>query len=224
MATLATLLKLTDDMYPNAVSVENKIDFMNMAQSELARKLGNIVEDSSLTTIADQEMYDFPSGITDISEILSLAIADMLLPIDRYNYTEYKISRADQNPATANSYFQIMDSEGDKKFVLYPTPSITGYTIVIRYRKRLTPLSAAKLNVEPEFDERHHHILSLFCCHMICSIGSSPDAYQSDMFMQKYQSALDELWSDVTNQRSTENRKRKDNPQWHRHNSYARGG
>lgn len=224
MATLATLIKLADDMYPNAMTVENKVDYMNMAQNEIARKLGNIVEDTSLVTVAGTDVYDFPIGITDVSEILNLGIANKTTPISRYDYTQYRLSRADQNPAAYNGFYQIIDEVGSKQLVIHPTPTTDGYGLVIRYRKKLTPLSASKLNAEPEFDERHHQILALFCCHMICSVGSSPDAYQADMFMQKYQSSLSELWDDTTKQRAGENRTRKDNPQWHRRSSFGRGG
>lgn len=224
MATVTALIQLADDMYPNAISTANKVDYMNMAQDELARKLGIIIEDTSLVTVADQDAYDYPSGIEDISDIISLAVASSTSPSDRYDYTKYYVSRSEQNPATDRSFFQIVDEDGAKQLVLYPTPSTSGYTIIIRYRKRLARLSASALTAEPEFDERYHHILALFCAHMICSVGASPDAYQADMFMQKYQSALDELWDDTTRERVKSKKTRKDNPQWHRYSSYGKGG
>ena len=224
MATVSTLIKLADDMYPNAISTENKVDYMNMAQDELARKLGIIVEDTTLVTVASQDEYTYPTNIKDISDIISLAVASSTSPSDRYDYTKYYVSRSEQNPAADLSYFQIVDSTGAKSLVLYPAPTTSGYTIIIRYRKRLARLSASILTATPEFDERYHHILALFCAHMICSVGASPDAYQADMFMQKYKSALDELWDDTTRERVKNKKVRKDNGQWHRFSSYSKGG
>lgn len=223
MATVSTLIKLADDMYPNAVSVENKVDFMNMAQDELAKHFGTIMEDDSLDTVEDQDTYSFPTGINDVSDIISLAIATSTSPTDRYDYTQYDLARADQNPASDESYYQIVDSTGAKKLVIYPTPTLDNLNIVIRYRKRLARLTTSSLNSEPEFNERYHHVLAIFCCHMICSIGPSPDAYQADMFMQKYNSALSQLWRENNEQKTTEKRKRKDNPQWHIGKSFGKG-
>lgn len=223
MATLGTLLKLADSMYPNAVPVEDKVDYMNMALDELSKHFGYIVEDDTVVTVADQDSYDFPTGVSDVSDIISLAVANQATPTDRYDYTQYHIARAEQNPMAYNSFYQIFDSTGAKKFVLYPEPTTDDYEIIIRYRKKLTRLNASDLSVEPEFNERYHNLLPIFCCHMICSIGPSPDAYQADMFMQKYESILDGLWRDMNEQKSAEKRKRKDNPQWHRYGSYGRG-
>lgn len=223
MSTVNALLALVDTMYDNVVSTEDKLVYMNLALETLSNEFGLIVEDATLSTTALTDSYALPSGITDISQIVSLAIGNQVVPSSRYDYTQYTMSKSEDNPMSDLSFFQIINSSGTKKLCVYPTPSVTGHPIVIRYRKKLTVLSSANLGFEPEFNSKFHSLLAFYCAHMICTSGSSPDSYQADMFMKKYDDMLGELWEDTMEEDKRLQPRRRDNKQWHTSKSFSRG-
>jgi len=209
--------------YPNAVSNTDKVAYMNEAQQFLSPYFGTIIEDDSLTTVIAQDSYAFPTGLTDVYEIISLAIANQVTPASRYDYTQYHLSKSEENPMVAFSYYQIIDSTGAKKLAIFPAPTIVALKIVIRYRKKLTDLDENLLTANPEFDSRFHNILALYCCHKICASGSSPDTIQANMFMQKYDSARQEMRKFYMEQEKGQQKKGRDNKQWHRNSSFGIG-
>lgn len=221
--TLSEILTLCDSLYPNAVSNTDKILFMNIAQGSLSEYFGKIVEDATLLTVIDQDSYTFPTGIKDVTDIESLAIGTQATPDNRYDYTQYYFNKSEQNPESEYGYYQIVNSSGTKKLVIYPAPSTVNLPIHIRYRKQLTDLSTSALNTEPEFDARFHPILAYWACRMICMTGASPDTYQANMFMQMYDELLGDLWKVSMADNTKRQVKRKDNRQWHKHGSYGAG-
>lgn len=218
-----TILSMVDSLYPNASTVEEKITFMNIAQNEMSPYFGITAEDSTLKTIIDQDAYDFPTGISDVSQIKTLAIGNSATPLNRYDYLKYILNKENDNPMNGNGYFQIINSLGLKKLTIYPVPIIADLPIVIKYNKQLTELSASDLAFVPEFDSRYHPMLAFYCCHMICTLGSSPDSYQANMFMAKYDNSLSALWKSSMEEDKAKEVVRRDNKQWHRSSSYGRG-
>lgn len=223
MATVQKLLNAIDDIYPNAMSNETKVRYMNMAMRGLSPYFGLVVEDNSLVTVIDQDAYNFPAGINDVAQIIRLAIGTQEVPGTRYGYVQYYLSKRDDDPMIENSYFQIIDSTGAKKLCIYPVPTIADLPIVIRYHKALTELSATSLNVEPEFDSRFHDLLVFYCVHQICATGPSPDTLQADIYMQKYDDMLAALWKFQMEQDSSQKNRRRDNRQWHKSRSFGKG-
>ena len=57
-------------------------------------------------------------------------------------------------------------------------------------------------------------MLSLYAAHMICTTGSSPDREQANIFMQKYDARLTELWKFSLEKDKKSMKKRKGN-KWH---------
>lgn len=217
------LISLIDGLYPNATSNTDKILYMNIAQNSLSKDFGLLVEDDTLKTIIAQDYYAFPTGITDISEIISIGIGNSATPTSRYDYTQYTLNKGEDNPESAYGFYQIVDSTGAKKLVIYPNPTVVDLPIVIRYHRKLTPLTASNLNFEPEFDSSYHQLLAFYCCNMICSVGSSPDSYQADMFMRKYDELLMALWKDDNSKKILSQRKKSDNRHWHKSRTYGVG-
>jgi hypothetical protein len=215
------MITLADSLYPNAATSADKIGFMNLAQNSLSKYFGTIVEDDSLKTEADEDMYSYPTGIKDISQIISLAVAISATPENRYQYTRYKLNNRADNPRSITGYYQIIDSAGAKKLAIYPIPTEDDLPVVIRYRKELTVLTTTAQT--PDFDSKYHSLLVFYCCHMICTVGSSPDSYQADMFMAKYDTLLGDLWKETMINEKKNNKTRRDNKQWHRSNSYGIG-
>lgn len=218
---VSELLSLVNSLYPNTATVEDKVRYMNIAQNALAPYFSKKVEDDSLETVADQDKYDYPTGLHDIRDILSLAVANQDTPNDRYDYTLYKKNYREDDPKSMYGYYQVIDSTGAKKLVIYPVPDTSFKPIVIRYRKQLQEISSSEMNFEPEFDSRYHEALAFYCCHMICSLGASPDYYQADMFMQKYEYMVSEIWRQDTEENG--NTRRRDNPHWRKSRSYSTG-
>lgn len=212
--TTQELINITKLMYPSAHTDAELVSFMNLAQNELSPYFGLIVEDNSLVTVADQDSYSFPTGLTDVAQILSLGVATKVTPDNRYGYVKYDIISRDDYPEGSCVYFQTVDSSGTKKLVLQPTPSVDDYPIRIRYRKALTELDSSTSSVSPDFDSRFHVILAYYAAHMVCSTGASPDTTQADAFMQKYQSTLEELWKFKLQEEISAPTFRTDNRHW----------
>jgi len=223
MANVQELINAIDDIYPNAMSNATKVRYMNMAMRGLSPYFGLVAEDDSLLTVADQDYYTFPTGITDVSQIIDFAVGTSTSPSTRYDYTKYYLSKRDDDPMIENSYFQIIDSTGAKKLCIYPIPTMDDLPIVIRYHKALTELSATSLTAEPEFDSRFHDLLVFYGVHQICATGPSPDTLQADIYMQKYDEMLAALWKFQMEQESGQNNKRRDNRQWHKTSSFGKG-
>lgn len=74
MSTVAQLLTLVDALYANAATDATVVGYFNMCQSELSPYFGLIKEDTSLNTIANDDNYSLPTGITDISQIETLDV------------------------------------------------------------------------------------------------------------------------------------------------------
>jgi len=212
---------MIDQYYPNNATNGTKIMFMNAAQDELSPYFGIIVEDNSLVTVALQDSYSLPTGLSDVSQITALGVAGETTPTTRYSYTKYDLTPRDDYPAGTKTYFQTIDNLGVKKLVINPEPTTSGYPIRIRYRKALTELSPTNLSASPDFDSRFHDILVHYACYMICSTGANPDTIQADRFMQSYESALTELWHYQMLQESDSPTNRRDNKHWHKSNGYA---
>lgn len=214
MSTVQALIVAIDSIYPNAESDTSKVSYMNMAQNDLSNYFGTVVEDSTLTTIVDDDSYAFPSGLADISEIITLDIGQVATPTTRHNYTRYYQGNRDEIPIGSRCYFQIVSSTGVKSLGIYPIPNTVSLPIRIRYNKKLTDLSATTLTQVPDFDSRYHDLLVWFAIHMICASGTSPDSLQSDFYMQKYENGVNSLWKLRMNQGRLQRNRRNDNSLW----------
>lgn len=221
MSTTQQLLALVDAIYPNGEATATKILFMNQAQAELSPYFGTVVEDNTLSTVANQDSYSLPTGLSDVSQIMSLGVGTKATPDNRYDYVKYDIITRDDYPQGSCVYFQTVSSTGVKKIVLQPTPSTSGFPIRIRYRKALTDLSATSLTSSPDFDSRFHYLLAYYTAHMICSIGASPDVIQANAFMQKWESGLNELWKLKMQEEVIAPTFRKDNRHWRTGRTHA---
>ena len=74
--TISQLISMIDAMYANGESNTNKVLFMNKAQREMSPYFGLLATDSSITSIADEDEYSLPTGISDITQIEYLEIAN----------------------------------------------------------------------------------------------------------------------------------------------------
>ena len=191
---VTALLAHVDSLYDSEESDAIKVSFMNLALEDLYPYFGPIMTDNTLVTVADQDNYALPTGIEDVSDIISLGIGNQATPSDRYDYTRYHLSKVNEDPMIWNSYYQIYDDAGDKQICLYPIPSTDDLPISIRYRARIPELSVSITTDEPAFDSKYHSMLAYYCAKMLCTIGSSPDESQANAFMAMYDEKLNELW------------------------------
>lgn len=212
--TAQELLNLVDGFYPNAETDATKISYMNIAIRSLSPYFGIMKEDDSLVTVEDQDYYDFPTGIDDISQITVLNIGTKESPDTRYEYTRYYPSVSEDNPAQNNSFWQIIDSDGNKKLAIYPAPTVAYLPIVIKYKSRITELATDSLYDEPEFNSYYHDMLAFYCVHAICASGASADRVQADVYMQKYDSRLAELKKEMMLRKLKQKNKYTCNQQW----------
>jgi len=76
MSTVAELITLTDALYPNAATDTTVVSYFNMAQNEISPYFGLVAEDTTLNTVADNDALAFPTGVTDISQIISFDVSN----------------------------------------------------------------------------------------------------------------------------------------------------
>lgn len=74
--TIQQLIVLVDAMYPSGESDTIKVAYMNMAQAELSEYFGLIAEDTTLNTVADNDTLTLPTGIADVSQIISFDVSN----------------------------------------------------------------------------------------------------------------------------------------------------
>ena len=312
--TIAEIISLVQDLYPNANTDATIAGYFNLCQNELSPYFGLIAEDTTLTTIANDDEYDLPTGIDDIEQIESLDIynsapdtdaivasvamqvgaytladqpekparisvthttvgsadtlgtiiivgevngvadTETITPVadstvygdkyfdidgitsitgadwitdgdddlievgvsgDRYDFTRYERGYSDVEHARGNTYYQVYTSAGVKSLVIYPTPTVAGRVIRIRYRKKLTALSTTVFTASPDFDSRFHDMLAIYAAYKIASKGASPDREQANHFAAEYDERLTELWKYSLEKDGKSLKKRTDNRQWH---------
>lgn len=221
--TVQELLVLIDTLYPNAESSAMKVSFMNLAQEDLTPYFGKVVEDATTLTVVDQDSYAYPTGITDINDIVAVGIGNQATPANRYDYIRYNLSKPEESPQVYYSYFEIINSTGEKKLCLFPAPSTVNLPILIRYKKSLTALSSTLLTASPDFNSNYHSMLAYYAASMICRVGASPDREQADGFMALYDAKLTEIWRKAMDDKIENRKESSDNPQWRARKSIVKG-
>lgn len=212
--TVAQLLAAIKEHYPSATPDATLVRFMNGAQDELSAYFGITVEDSSLTTTANDDSYAFPTGLEDVSQIEALDIGQKATPETRHSYAKYVQGNRDEIPVGGRCYFQIISNTGAKSLGIYPIPETTGLPIRIRFTKKLTDLSATSQNASPDFDSRFHDLLVWYACAMVCGSGASSDTIKHDYFMRRFEDGVNEIWKHKMNEQRKQKNKRKMNPWW----------
>lgn len=214
--TFQQILQRVAELYPHGEQASTIINHINSGQDELSPYFGKIIMDSSVLTVADQETYSFPSGLTDCSEIKLLEIGTSDTPTDSFDYVQYCFHELEKGRPSGNVFYQMYDSSGNKTFGIYPVPETANYPIRITYLKQLTDATISTLTSSPDFDSRYHDLLVYYACYMICSSGASPDGVQADAFYQKFKDGLNELWKLKSNKLIDAPVKRRDNATWYR--------
>lgn len=171
------------------------------------------------STVYGNKFFD-ASGLTSItgSSWVTNGTADTItvgVSLDRYDFTRYKVGYIDDVSYSGHVIYQIYTSAGVKSLVIYPTPTITGCNIRIRYRKDLTALSESSTSASPDFDSKFHDMLAIYAAWMICSTSASPDTVQADRFRTQYDDRLADLWKYCMERDSVSLKKRRDNRHWH---------
>ena len=220
--TLAELVAEMSREYPTTVEVSTRVAFLNQALLEMEEYFDNYAMATS-TTVADSDEYALPTGIEDVSQIVSIGIGRSTTPANRYDYTKYYPSQFKDYPQNGNCYFQLTDSAGTKKIIIYPIPNTSGLPINITYRKHFTTLAWLTNTSSPEFDSRYHILLVYYANHMIASMGHAPDTLQADMFMQKWLDGLADLTEMKMRRELQHPQKRRDNKQWHNGKKHVAG-
>lgn len=222
--TIAELIAMTDLLYPNVETTQNKVVFMNQAQRILNPYFSKLVHATDLTEVGLGE-YPLPTGCTDVSQIVELGISKTITtPANRYDYTYYRKLTSQDYPTEGNGYFQVITDAGAKGIEIYPVPTIAGYVISILFKKPLTTLVYTTTTQVPDFDVNYHDLLAFYAAHMICTKGSNPDTMQADAFMQKWKSGLNELYRKDMHDKLAHPNKARDNRQWHNGKKYFQQG
>jgi len=212
--TLAELVTEMSKQYPSTVEISTRISYLNQGLSTLEDYFDNYAMATS-TTVANQDEYALPTGIEDISQIYTFGIGNSATPANRYDYARYEASTVLDYPNVGNVYYQLTDSDGDKKIIVHPAPTTSGLPINIIYKKHYAELAWSTNTASPEFDSRYHILLVYYANHMIATTGHAPDTMQADMFMQKWLDGLNELTRKRARANVAHPKKARDNPQWH---------
>lgn len=219
--TLAEILQKIDARYPNAVSISDKIHYLNLAQYDISKFFGRYIEDiTSLTTVATQERYDYPTNLGDISDIIMLEISTTATPAEDSDYVEHSLGSMVDKSRSGNVYYDAFQTVGGVRQIgIFPIPDTTGYIFRIRYLKPFAELVQTDLTAEPEFDVRYHDALISYACYKIAASTSFPDETMANIFSSEWESSLDEIYRFYGHQRAASPRKRRDNRWWHGSNS-----
>jgi len=175
----------------------------------------------TVTPVADSTVY----STKYYSEITSLTSAGWVINAgndtikvgvksSRYNTQRYPIGFSDDKPFVSKCVYQVYSSAGVKSIIVYPAPTLSGLPIIIRYKKKLTELSATKLSAEPEFDSRYHDMLATYACYEICANGASPDTTQANRFAAEYDARISQIWKASTTEKIVAPRKPRCNKGW----------
>jgi hypothetical protein len=74
MSTVAQLLALVDAHYPNGASDATVVSYFNEAQNQISPYFGLVAEDTTLYTVANNDSLALPTGLNDISQIISFDV------------------------------------------------------------------------------------------------------------------------------------------------------
>lgn len=214
---LTELIKTVDSLYPNAESNNDKIKYMNMALNSLYPEFGKIKSDETLVTVQGDDEYAFPSNIETTSQILDISIGNRPVPLNRHDYLRYSLGYEDEYPKAGRIYYQIYDSSGNQALVFHPIPSRSGLPIRIKYHQRFAELNPNTMDQVPELREEYQMMLAFYAVHMIAAKSASPDAVQADVFMQKFDSVLLQMWHHKMDREANNPVLRKDNSTWRRY-------
>lgn len=220
--TLQQMITSMSRMYPVAMELTVRIDYLNQALVAIEEYFDNFVA-TSFVTVADQDEYSMPTGITDISQIVSLGVSKSVPPVDRYDYEPWRPGTMLNRPQTYNTYYQLPDTDGVPKLILYPVPTVDNHVVSIIYKAHYEPFDASNLTAVPHFDTRYHIYLVYLANHLLASSGHAPDTDIADINMQRWLSAVEDLEFQRMSRDATNPHKKKDNPWWEIPKSHSAG-
>lgn len=213
--TLAQILERIDSRYPNGASVSDKVNYINQGQDELW-KFGNLVEDvTTLVTVANQERYNYPALLRDVSDIIMLEIALIDTPVLDSDWQEYRLSPMLDKTRGGYVFYDAFSVGTQKQFGVHPLPTTAGLKFRIRYRKPLTAMSVSAMNASPDFDERFHDVLVSYACNKICTSTAYPDEGMANIFAREYNESEEKLYEMYGIRKARSPQRRKDNSTWH---------
>lgn len=169
-------------------------------------------------TIYGNKYFDSIVSITGVGWVINNLNDTIQVGIssDRYELQQYRVAYKDEYPRSGYCVFQEYSQAGVKSLVIYPVPDQTGCNIKIRYRKKLTALSASSMSASPDFDSTFHDMLAFYACYMIAKSGSSPDDTVANQYLADYDASLTEMWRMKNVRQINSPNRRKFNDTWNR--------
>lgn len=185
--TAQEIINYADLKHYNVETDANKVIYLNKIQKEIFTKLQRLshqytVDTTSVTTVADQAEYDFPTGVR-IEDVEKIEVATS----DGSDYDLYTYAGV-EDEITSRKVYQRGSTSA--KFYLYDDEDAISYgsaTVRIYYYPRPTEITSGDLSVTPDLDEEYHNLLCYALIVELCNQGDNPDYAKSDYYQAKYE-------------------------------------
>lgn len=168
--TLAQVLSYIGEILPNRVNSTTIVTLINNELRKSWRDMTSTSLDESYT-VANQSIYTLPTGCEfDAIVEKGILVADSTLGSTTANYTQYSYVGADDEPV-GNSYCKGLADT----FILYPTPTASGYPIHVRYQARPTLFASSDTSVQFDINQDYVDIIKFKVMSRIAKAGNNPD-------------------------------------------------
>lgn len=179
--TLLDILNEIDVRMPNTFGIEQKIKWLDIAQTKLYKTIGK-KHTYTFVTVANQELYTLPDNIA-VENISELWIADSTSVTSNYNKYTYSAERYVFN--TGNIYYRS-DYDGLNQIGLYPSPTVATLKCKIIYRSIPEKIDGSNLLKIPDIEEDFHEMLINDVIMRITLSGDNPDSELYENYRLEY--------------------------------------
>lgn len=191
--TLEDVIADIDVMYPNDVSDEIKVRWIN-AELQSVYKDAFINFIHRVTTVADSGLYDLADNI-QVKNILSpVYMSDTTTISEDSSFTVYEYVRS-HNDLIGNCYY---DAKFNKKNQLgiYPKPTKNNLIITFAYKRKPSAVTAADQTVRPEIRDEWTDLLKYKCIMKLALSGNNPDVEVYNAYGRLYNALVAEVKKD----------------------------
>ena len=177
MATLNNILDYVDMLYPNTLSVANKIEIINRVQRYIFKYMAT-EGIYGFDSIINEPFYSLESSDCTIDLIKNVEVAATTLPVTTATvFIDYKFAGRSDNLENGYYFYDAYGTLG-----LYPIPDKSGYSVRIIYDKRPIILASSDggttLNLEADFIS----YIEKKTCAEVAKCGSYPDVEMANNF------------------------------------------
>jgi hypothetical protein len=192
---VSAIIQYIRDRYPKVNNTTNYPDSLFITDLDLIHKeeyvkfkrlKNRYTTDSTLTTVANQLEYTFPTNCV----IENISGEQIYVTIDNQDYI-FEYADGDQDISTGDYYRY---GSTDAKFELLrdgKAIDTAGYTITIRYYPEPTAITLATQT--PDLESKYHNLLIYRLFNRMAMLGENPDATIANVWQTEYNTAYEDI-------------------------------